>query len=136
MHDTDDNPHHPCVGRDARVHRLVLKKMVNANPMRSDNVKCESDKPFSTEGGTTSIKRLDVVARSHLQNLVSIASMCEAAQSHHWLAPVRTWVSQTGTFGAGSKLLGRHEGREDHSAKGRADYTWDRMDCTVESPCG
>ena len=37
VHDTDDNPHHPCVGGDARVHRLVLKKMVNVNPMCSDN---------------------------------------------------------------------------------------------------
>jgi len=57
--------------------------------MCSDNVNCESDKPFSTESRITSTERLDVVARSHLQTLVLIASMGEA-YSHHWPAPVRT----------------------------------------------
>ena len=76
------------------------------------------------------------MARGHSQNRVSIASTCEAAYSHHWRAPVRTQVRQTGTLGVGNRLLGRHERDEDRSARGQVDYTWDRNDCMVESPCG
>jgi len=70
MRDTDYNPHHPRIGGGAGADGLVLKKLVNIIPMCSDNVNCESDKPFSTESRTSSTEGLDVVARSHLQNLV------------------------------------------------------------------
>ena len=69
MRDTDYNPHHPGIGSDASTDCLVLKKLVDVNPMCGDNLNCESDKPFSTESRTTSTEGLDVVARTHSQNL-------------------------------------------------------------------